>query len=241
MIQPLGLCSPPTAFYLFVGETGEDCLWYTLDGQDKQVPVHDQALHGDLKEVRIIEREFRGRKSDKLELVVSADRTYVVRSGLETTWSRGILLALEAAPDLARPLYFCVRNADNEKVVFSSLYTAAGERVLAEWDKERDLKEVVTLLRSRLGLAGAQSPASQPLRHASPPATAAEPAADLDSQILRAAEELGYDAAKVRKWVNQKFEVTGGLESLTPHDKREVLKIFKEQAGSRGTRGVGRN
>jgi hypothetical protein len=49
---------------------------------------------------------------------------------------------------------------------------------------------------------------------------------------LGAAEELGYDAAKVRKWVNQKFEVTGGLGSLTPHDKREVLKIFTEQARS---------
>jgi hypothetical protein len=61
-------------------------------------------------------------------------------------------------------------------------------------------------------------------------ARAAEPAEDLDAQILRAAEELGYDAAKVRKWVNQKFEVTGGLASLTPHDKREVLKIFQEQS-----------
>lgn len=63
-----------------------------------------------------------------------------------------------------------------------------------------------------------------------PSAQAATP--DLDSQILQAAEELGYDAAKVRKWVNQKFEVTGGLASLTPHDKREVLKIFTEQARS---------
>ena len=62
-------------------------------------------------------------------------------------------------------------------------------------------------------------------------APAAEAPADLDTQILSAAEELGYDAAKVRKWVNQKYEVTGGLGSLTPHDKREVLKIFREQAG----------
>ncbi|HEY0171937.1 MAG TPA: hypothetical protein VGB98_13025 [Pyrinomonadaceae bacterium] len=65
-----------------------------------------------------------------------------------------------------------------------------------------------------------------------PPPAPPEATPDLDSQILRAAEELGYDAAKVRKWVNQKFEVTGGLGSLTPHDKREVLKIFTEQARS---------
>ena len=63
-----------------------------------------------------------------------------------------------------------------------------------------------------------------------PPAAPADTGADLDSLILQAAEELGYDAATVRKWVNQKYEVTGGLGSLTPHDKREVLKIFTEQA-----------
>jgi hypothetical protein len=80
--------------------------------------------------------------------------------------------------------------------------------------------------------APTQKPAPQETERAPrQSAPAAEPAADLDTQILGAAEELGYDAAKVRKWVNQKFEVTGGLESLTPHDKREVLKIFQEQAG----------
>ncbi|PYS81460.1 MAG: hypothetical protein DMF67_16605 [Acidobacteria bacterium] len=72
---------------------------------------------------------------------------------------------------------------------------------------------------------------SSPERTVKPPTPAAEATPDLDAQILRAAEELGYDAAKVRKWVNQKYEVTGGLGSLTPHDKREVLKIFQEQAG----------
>jgi pyruvate/2-oxoglutarate dehydrogenase complex dihydrolipoamide acyltransferase (E2) component len=83
--------------------------------------------------------------------------------------------------------------------------------------------------------ARAERPAPSPERAAPPPAPAApapaaEAGADLDSLILQAAEELGYDAAKVRKWVNQKYEVTGGLGSLTPHDKREVLKIFTEQA-----------
>jgi pyruvate/2-oxoglutarate dehydrogenase complex dihydrolipoamide acyltransferase (E2) component len=76
------------------------------------------------------------------------------------------------------------------------------------------------------------APAPENAETPAPPATPTTDAPDLDSQILQAAEELGYDAAKVRKWVNQKFEVTGGLASLTPHDKREVLKIFTEQARS---------
>ncbi|HLM54482.1 MAG TPA: hypothetical protein VK422_00040 [Pyrinomonadaceae bacterium] len=87
---------------------------------------------------------------------------------------------------------------------------------------------------------GAAPPARRPEKPSPPPEATPEPepaeeaadaSPDLDAEILQAAGELGYDAAKVRKWVNQKFEVTGGLQSLTPHDKREVLKIFREQAG----------
>jgi hypothetical protein len=74
------------------------------------------------------------------------------------------------------------------------------------------------------------APAERAPAPPAPPAAPAEAGGDLDSLILQAAEELGYDAAKVRKWVNQKYEVTGGLGSLTPHDKREVLNIFTEQA-----------
>jgi hypothetical protein len=84
-----------------------------------------------------------------------------------------------------------------------------------------------------------ERPATPPSRReAAPQAPAAEEPPDLDSQILQAAEELGYDASKVRKWVNQKYEVTGGLASLTPHDKREVLKIFREQARAPQPRGA---
>lgn len=59
---------------------------------------------------------------------------------------------------------------------------------------------------------------------------AVESSAELSMQILEAADALGYDPAKVRKWVNQKYEVSTGLDGLTEHDKREVLKIFREQA-----------
>ena len=68
---------------------------------------------------------------------------------------------------------------------------------------------------------------------APPPAPpAADESADLDREILEAAGTLGYDAAKVRKWVNQKFKVSDGLDTLTPELKREVLKIFRERAAT---------
>ena len=78
-------------------------------------------------------------------------------------------------------------------------------------------------------------PETKPAAKSAPPPAAAESPAteespNLDDDIIRNAQQLGYDAAKVRRWVNQKFGVTGGLESLTEHDKREVLKLFREQA-----------
>jgi len=66
------------------------------------------------------------------------------------------------------------------------------------------------------------------------PRAVEDDAAELDARILQAADALGYDAAKVRKWVNQKYEVTGGLDSLTAQNKREVLKIFREKAQAAG-------
>lgn len=84
----------------------------------------------------------------------------------------------------------------------------------------------------------AAPPAERPTKGqaAAPPApaapTAADESGDLDREILEAAGSLGYDAAKVRKWINQKFKVSDGLDTLTPELKREVLKIFRERAAS---------
>ncbi len=77
--------------------------------------------------------------------------------------------------------------------------------------------------------AKSQAPA-QVVAEASSAPDEAEPADDLDHDILQAAQALGYDAAKVRKWVNNKFKVSDGLDTLNPDLKREVLKIFREKA-----------
>ncbi|HEX8473272.1 MAG TPA: hypothetical protein VF666_04510 [Pyrinomonadaceae bacterium] len=95
----------------------------------------------------------------------------------------------------------------------------------------QDAKPVAVAAPKAAGEATPASAGARPAAAASAP-DATIPATDgaLDAAILRSAEALGYDAAKVRKWVNQKFAVTGGLDSLTDDDKREVLKIFREKA-----------
>ena len=107
---------------------------------------------------------------------------------------------------------------------------ASREEVIRGAKKQQAAAAAPAPARPERPAPAAETPAQAPEKAPTPPAAPADAGTDLDSLILQAAEELGYDAAKVRKWVNQKYEVTGGLGSLTPHDKREVLKIFTEQA-----------
>ena len=107
---------------------------------------------------------------------------------------------------------------------------ASREEVIRGAKKQQAAAAAPAPARPERPAPAAETPAQAPEKAPTPPAAPADAGSDLDSLILQAAEELGYDAAKVRKWVNQKYEVTGGLGSLTPHDKREVLKIFTEQA-----------
>jgi hypothetical protein len=69
-----------------------------------------------------------------------------------------------------------------------------------------------------------------PTAAATAPPAATEKSVNLDAEILQSAGALGYDAAKVRKWIDQKYKVTGGLDALGADDKREVLRVFREQA-----------
>ena len=84
--------------------------------------------------------------------------------------------------------------------------------------------------------------ANVPAPSASPASTATdaveEGGINLDAEILQSAGALGYDAAKVGKWIDQKFKVTGGLEALSAEDKREVLRVFREKASPAATKGA---
>jgi hypothetical protein len=81
-------------------------------------------------------------------------------------------------------------------------------------------------------------PAATPA--ATAPAARTENSVSLDAEILQSAGALGYDAAKVRKWIDQKFKVTGGLDALGEDDKREVLRVFREKASPAAAKGTTR-
>lgn len=160
----LGPGTSPDAVYWFVGEIEKDGVlhpWYTFDNQAKaQVPVEYSALTGRVTGLRMKLQQFKGKDNVKLDILVMADRQYVIRTGVDTTFARGILLALELVDDFGPPLTIVAANSDKgEKVVFSRLYRAStNERVMIQWDKERKLFALIQKLQERMG----QRPQSWP-------------------------------------------------------------------------------
>ncbi|MBN3945161.1 MAG: hypothetical protein HWQ38_01175, partial [Nostoc sp. NMS7] len=138
----LGLCNPPEPIYLYVNQgevDGESYVWYKLNiSQDKKILVTQRALTGYLAELRLTTKEFKGKDNLKLDIVVTADELYVIRTGVETNFAKSFLLAASLVQDFCKPLII-VANAGDENTVFCNLYDAASKtKIYREWSRDLD-------------------------------------------------------------------------------------------------------
>lgn len=186
----LGLGESPDPVFLFVGESmdeqGNVYPWHLYDHNAKvQVPVKQKALTGTVTGLRMCIKTFKEKQNVKLDINVMADKPYVIRSGIDTTFARGILSALEIVDDFSQPLTVVVANG-GEKVVFARLHRADGQRIKFVWDKERKLFPLVNRLQEKLGQhpqtwAEVQATEQQaPLNEEAP---ASAPADDYDDDV----------------------------------------------------------
>ncbi|WP_375514497.1 hypothetical protein [uncultured Nostoc sp.] len=152
----LGLCNPPEPIYLYVKNAelgGESYLWYHYDiDRDKTIPVPQRALIGYLSELRLTTKEFKGKDNLKLDIVVSADEVYVIRSGVETNFTKSFLLAASGVQDFSTKPLIIAATAGEQNTVFCNLYDAVTKsRVEREWNKNADWATIIRNIQSRLG------------------------------------------------------------------------------------------
>lgn len=154
----MGLGAPPDPIYLYIAESEDDqgnpTPWHMYDHDaKKQIPVKERALTGTLTNVRMkMGPEFKGKKPVKIQFQFdTGEQPYVVQSGVDTTFTRGVLLSLEMVDDLSRPLMLVVANG-GEKVVFGRIHKGdTKERVQVVWDKERKIFPLVQKIQRVLG------------------------------------------------------------------------------------------
>ena len=155
----LGFGYIPVPQYIFVGgkdaqTEGPEYLWYSIDFKtNKPLPIFDQALTGYITGIRMINKPYKGDDAVKVDISIQADRKYVVRSGIETIFTRGLLLALEIFDNLKDiPVTICVTPGDEKNVIYASVYDAVnGEVVKFDWDKSKKLSPVVVGIQKQLG------------------------------------------------------------------------------------------
>jgi hypothetical protein len=191
----LGLCNPPEPIYLYVKNAelgGESYLWYHYDiDRDKTIPVSQRALTGYLSELRLTTKEFKGKDNLKLDIVVSADELYVVRTGVETNFAKSFLLAASLVQDFSKPLII-VANAGDENTVFCNLYDAASKsRIEREWNKNADWATIIRDIQFRLG----GTPSTPKL------SVVPQPVPTQDLRIKNIRTLLDYPLDLVREWL----------------------------------------
>ncbi|YAF99296.1 MAG: hypothetical protein AB3A66_28045 (plasmid) [Nodularia sp. CChRGM 3473] len=153
----LGLGNPPLPIYLYVKneETrGQQYVWYKyIIKQNEKIPVYERALTGFISEIRLTEKDYKGQDNLKLDIVISADELYVIRSGINTNFAKSFLLTASVVEDFSKPLTI-VANPGNENVVFCSLYDAQTKaKIRRDWDANADFASIIQDIQSKLAFA----------------------------------------------------------------------------------------
>jgi hypothetical protein len=149
----LGLGNPPIPMYLYVGngsKDGQAYHWYRFE-DNQLIPVHKRALTGFVKKLKVTAKDYKGNDTPKLDILVSADQNYVIRSGLTTVFAKGFLLSMLNIEDYSKPLTIAVQPGE-DTVVFCALYDAiTGSRIKAEdWNMNINTLDVIKEINEQL-------------------------------------------------------------------------------------------
>jgi len=116
----LGFHPPLTRLYVFV-KNEANCLWYWLDDGRKQY-IQETALTGILKRIEVKESQTSHGSGLKADFEMIADRRYVLRSGIDSAFTRGMLMMIAALSDeqLRHPITIELKPGDEKGNVLMS-------------------------------------------------------------------------------------------------------------------------
>lgn len=155
--QQLGFGHSPKPQYIYANRQYAECLWYFWDGAKKEhEPILFQALTGIIEKLEIEEKEYKGKPEFKVNLHIKADRNYVIQSGLETLFAKGLIYTLSKLPIAAftQPITIAVEPGDTEQVLFCRVYNpVTGIAVYAPYTEPVNWQDVIVRATSKINTA----------------------------------------------------------------------------------------
>ncbi len=140
----LGFVQSAGPIYIFANRPNPNILWYTLGRDGDRVPCPTDCFRGFIKSIGFFEVERRGKATWKLHTQLSADAEYIIESGHDSNFSKGLLMAVSCiSPDELRnsPLTISVRAGNDDKVLFCSVHLG-GLWIKAQYDSETDWRAI---------------------------------------------------------------------------------------------------
>lgn len=155
--QQLGFGHSPRPRYIYVNRQYPECVWYFWDGaNNKPEPIQFQALTGIIEKLETEEKEFKGKRSLKINLHIKAERNYVIESGSETMFSKGLLYAISKLPITAfqQAITIAVEPGEDEKVLFCRIYNPiTGQSVYAPYTEPVNWQNVIARATDKINAA----------------------------------------------------------------------------------------
>ena len=160
----LGFGHPPKPRYVYANRQYSDALWYFWNGADsKHEPIAHHALTGTIEKLEIETKEFRGKPESKVNLHIRADRPYIIQSGFDTLFAKGLLFTLAKLPIDAfrQPITIAVEPGETEQVLFCRIYNqTTGQSIFAPWGDDVDWDAVSKRAIAKIEGASSAPPAA---------------------------------------------------------------------------------
>lgn len=137
-VRQLGFTCDRT--YVFI-DSKYGGVWYTLDRNDKPQPIEAFSLNGYIRKIEFKVSGEGPKASSKLLCFVDADKQYILRTGHNTHFAKGLLMALSVLPPerLARPVRI---NPQVSKTTILCNLHQDGELIRARYGDDTDWRSV---------------------------------------------------------------------------------------------------
>lgn len=137
----LGLGDAPAPVKIYANRSN-GCTWYQF--KDGQVhPIAAAAVTGYLVDLRFEQVERRGKETWKLLAHIKADRPYLIESGSDSQFSKGLLAAIASLTpaQLQQPITINPQPGSDEAVLFCRLFVGS-DLIKAAYDDSTDWRAV---------------------------------------------------------------------------------------------------
>jgi hypothetical protein len=170
----LGFHAPLTRLYVFIKNEG-NALWYYLDDGTKHY-IQENALTGTIKRFEVKESQTSFGSELKADFEIVADRRYVLRSGTDTAFTKGMLMTLASLSDeqLNRPITLELKAGDEKgNVLVSARDPETFEPIRTGSWENADWNQLMNQALARLG--GEVTPHTSPQPQQTSPQAAPQP------------------------------------------------------------------